>query len=87
VRLLPIVIRAKKNQSTSDLIRQFKKAVAATGIVQIVKDRRYFQKPSKIKSIKTAENSRLRKRAHSLAKTKNISALTISKIRARLGSS
>jgi len=83
---LPIVIRAKKNQSTSDLIRQFKKAVAATGLVQIVKDRRYFQKPSKIKSLKTAENSRLRKRAHSLRKTKNISALTISKIRARLGS-
>lgn len=87
MRLLPIVIRAKKNQSTSDLIRQFKKAVAATGVVQIVKDRRYFQKPSKIKSIKTAELSRLKKRAHSLRKTKNISALTIAKIRARLGSS
>lgn len=87
MRLLPIVIRAKKNQSTSDLIRQFKKAVAATGVVQIVKDRRYFQKPSKIKSLKTAEMSRLRKRAHSLRKTKNISALTIAKIRARLGSS
>ena len=83
---MPIVIRAKKNQSTSDLIRQFKKAVAATGVVQIVKDRRYFQKPSKVKSIKTAELSRLKKRAHSLRKTKNISALTISKIRARLGS-
>jgi len=53
--------------------------------VQIVKDRRYFQKPSKIKSIKTAEKSRLRKRAHSLAKTKNISPLVIAKIRARLG--
>jgi ribosomal protein S21 len=87
VRLLPIVIRAKKNQSTSDLIRQFKKAVVATGVVQIVKDRRYFQKPSKIKSLKTAELSRLKKRAHSLGKTKNISALTIAKIRARLGSS
>ena len=84
---MPIVIRAKKNQSTSDLIRQFKKAVAATGVVQIVKDRRYFQKPSKIKSLKTAELSRLKKRAHSLRKTKNISALTIAKIRARLGSS
>ena len=53
--------------------------------MQIVKDRRYFQKPSKIKSIKTAEKSRLRKRAHSLAKTKNISPLVIAKIRARLG--
>ncbi len=83
---MPIVIKAKKNQSTSDLIRQFKKAVAATGIVQIVKDRRYFQKPSKVKSIKTAERSRLKKRAHSLKKTKNISPIAIAKIRARLGS-
>lgn len=83
---MPIVIRAKKNQSTSDLIRQFKKAVAATGVVQIVKDRRYFQKPSKIKSLKTAEHSRLKKRAHSLKKTKNISPIAIAKIRARLGS-
>lgn len=83
--LLPIIIRAKKNQSSSDLIRQFKKAVAASGVVQIVKDRRYFQKPSRIKATKTAEMSRLKRRAHSLAKTKNISALTIAKIRARLG--
>ena len=83
---MPIVIRAKKNQSTGDLIRQFKKAVAATGIVQIVKDRRYFQKPSKIKSLKTAEHSRLQKRAHSLKKTKNNYPITISKIRSRIGS-
>ncbi len=55
-------------------------------MVQIVKDRRYFQKPSKIKSIKTAEHSRLQKRAHSLKKTKNISPIAIAKIRARLGS-
>jgi len=85
VSLLPIIIRAKKNQSSSDLIRQFKKAVAASGVVQIVKDRRYFQKPSRIKATRTAEMSRLKRRAHSLAKTKNISALTIAKIRARLG--
>lgn len=82
---MPIIIRAKKNQSSSDLIRQFKKAVAASGVVQIVKDRRYFQKPSRIKATRTAEMSRLKRRAHSLAKTKNISALTIAKIRARLG--
>lgn len=82
---LPIIIKAKKNQSSSDLIRQFKKAVAASGIVQIVKDRRYFQKPSRVKATKTAEMSRLKRRAHSLSKTKNISPLTIAKIRARLG--
>ncbi|MPN01592.1 30S ribosomal protein S21 [bioreactor metagenome] len=83
---MPIVIRAKKNQSTSDVIRQFKKAVSLAGVVQIAKDRRYFQKPSRIKSAKTAERSRLKRRAHSLKKMKNISASTIAKIQQRLGS-
>lgn len=83
---MPIIIRAKKNQSTSDVIRQFKKAVSAAGIVQITKDRRYFQKPSRLKSITTAEYSRLKRRAHSLKKTKNISSSTIAKIQQRLGS-
>lgn len=68
------------------MIRQFKKAVSMAGVVQIAKDRRYFQKPSRLKSIKTAEHSRLKRRAHSLKKMKNISPTTIAKIQQRLGS-
>jgi hypothetical protein len=49
-------------------------------VVQIVKDRRYFQKPSKIKSIKTAEHSRLQKRAHSLKKLKIFRQLLLRKL-------
>ena len=83
---LPIIIRAKKNQSTNDVIRQFKKAIANAGVVQIAKDRRYFAKPSRVKATGVAERSRLKRRARSLKKTKNISPIAIRKIQQRLGS-
>ena len=83
---MPIIIKAKKNQSTSDIIRQFKKVVAGAGVVQVAKDRRFFQKPSRIKASKVAERSRLKRRARSLKKMKNISPVAISKIQQRLGS-
>ncbi len=82
---LPIIIKAKKNQSTGDIIRQFKKASAGAGTVQIVKDRRYFAKPSRLKATATAERSRLKKRAHSLKKRKNVSPNALARIQQRLG--
>ena len=83
---MPIVVKLRKNQNTSDLIRQFKKLTSAADIVQIVRDRRYYQKPSKKKSMITSEKNRLKKRARSLKKMKNISSTVISKINQRLGS-
>jgi ribosomal protein S21 len=83
---LPIVIKAKKNQSTNDLIRNFKKKVAATDIVQMVKDRRYYQKPSKIKSVAMSSKRRLKKRMHSLKKMKNTPSFVIERITRRLNS-
>ncbi len=83
---MPIVIKAKKTESTNDLIRKFKKLTAAADIVQIVKDRRYFQKPSRVRATKVAEMSRLERRARSLKKTKNVSPQAIAKINQRLGS-
>jgi len=82
---MAIVIKAKKSDSTNDLIRRFKKAVAATGIVQIVKDRRYYKKPSKIKSEKTATNNRLKRRARTLKKRKNVSPAALVRINQKLG--
>lgn len=82
---MAIVIKAKKSDSTNDLIRKFKKAVAATGVVQIVKDRRYYKKPSKIRSEKTATNNRLKRRARSLKKMKNISPQALVRINQKLG--
>jgi len=82
---MAIVIKAKKSDSTNDLIRRFKKAVAATGIVQIVKDRRYFKKPSKVKSERTATNNRLKRRARTLKKRKNVSPAALVRINQKLG--
>ncbi|MFA6813971.1 MAG: 30S ribosomal protein S21 [Candidatus Pacebacteria bacterium] len=83
---LPVIIKAKKNQSTGDVIRQFKKASASAGTVQIAKDRRYFTKPSRIKADRTAERSRLKKRSRSLKNRKNVSPSAIARIQQRLGS-
>lgn len=81
---LPIIIKAQGNDSTGDLIKKFKKATIATDIVQKVKDRRYYQKPSRVRAIHKIEMNRLRKRMHSLKKMKNISPQVISRIEDRL---
>ena len=84
---MAVIVKAKKSDSTNDVIRKFKKAVAASGVVQKVKDRRYFQKPSKVRSGRTAELSRLRRRSRSLKKMKNISPQVLEKITQRLSTS
>lgn len=81
---MPIIVKAKKNESFNDLFKRFKKKVIVSDIVQKVKDRRYHQKPSRLKATKTAERSRLKKRLHSLKKTKNISPIAIGKIVERM---
>ena len=49
---MPIVINATQKDNTHDLIKQFKRATALADIVQIAKDKRYFQKPAKIRADK-----------------------------------
>ena len=83
---MPIIVKAKKNSSSGDLIRRFKKAAAISNIVQKAKDRRYFKKPSRLKADTTAQMHRLRRRMHSLKKTKNTPAEVIEKITQRLNS-
>ena len=82
---MPIVIKAKKGESTNDVIRKFKKAAVASGVVQKAKDSRYYQKPSKVRAAKTATRSRLKRRARSLKKMKNISPQVITRINQKLG--
>lgn len=83
---LPIIVKAKKNSSTSDLIKKFKKMVAASNVVQNAKDRRYFKKPSRVKADNTASHNRLRKRMHSLKRMKNTPEQVIERITQRLNS-
>jgi ribosomal protein S21 len=84
---MPVIVKARKGDSTNDVIRKFKKASAASGIVQKVRDDRYYKKPSKIRSEKTATRNRLKKRARSLKKMKNIPPQVITRINQKLGKS
>lgn len=81
---MPIIIKAQGNESTNDLIKKFKKATIATDIVQLVKDRRYYQKPSKLRAVTKIQMNRLRKRSRSLKKMKNISPQVIARMEERL---
>ena len=81
---MPIVIKAQGKDSTHDVIKKFKKAVVASGIVQIVKDGRYFVKPSKVRAEKKIAFNRLKRRARSLKKMKNVSELALQRINDRL---
>lgn len=81
---MPIVIKAQGNDSTSDVIKKFKKASSASNIVILAKDRAVYQKPSQKRAVKKIEMKRLRKRARSLKKMKNISPQTLQRINERL---
>ncbi|NCN06503.1 MAG: 30S ribosomal protein S21 [Candidatus Pacebacteria bacterium] len=81
---MPIIIRAKKSDSVFDIIKRFKKAVTQTDIVQTAKDRMYFVKPSKKRAVKKIEMKRLRRRARSLKRMKNVSPVVLQRIKERL---
>ena len=81
---MAIIIKAQANETTNDLIRKFKKVAIFTNIVQIAKDRRYFVKPSQIRAQKQIEKNRLRRKMHSLKRTKNIGSDVIDRLRERI---
>ncbi len=78
--LMPIIIKAKANDSTSDLIRKFKKVTASTDIVQKVRDRAFHVKPSQVKKLRKDEKRRAQKRLRSLKKQKNITAERLERV-------
>jgi ribosomal protein S21 len=69
---VPIIIKARGDDHTGDLIKKFKKIIAATNIIQVVKDRKYYQKPSEVRTLKMNELRRMRKRMKSLKRQKNV---------------
>ncbi len=81
---MPIVIRAKKNDSNSNLIRRFKKAVSACDIVNKARDRRYYKKPSAIKAERLSQKRHLRKRLKTLKRMKNISDRSIELLKQKI---
>jgi len=55
--------------------------VAATDIVQKIKDRRYFVKPSKTRAIKKEEIKKQKKRQRSQKRMKNLPVRKVSRIK------
>ena len=81
---MPIIIRAKKGDSTGNLIRKFKKTISAVDLVQITRDRRYFKKPSQIKAEINSEKRHLRKKLKTLKKMKNISPQSLERLKEKI---
>jgi predicted RNA-binding protein YlxR (DUF448 family) len=82
--IMPIIIKAQKGDSTRDLIRQFKKATAATDIVNKVKDRRFYVKRAQEMNVLKSQKRRLKNKIRSLKKMKNISPRVIEYLTERL---
>ena len=59
---MPIVVKARKNDSTSDVIKKFKKLVLVANVLEIAKNREFNFKPSAIKNIKMNEIKRQKRR-------------------------
>lgn len=81
---MAIIIKSTGSDSLGDLIRRFKKQTAIADIVQQARDRQFFRKDSRIRSVKKMQKARLGRRVRSLKKMKNISAATIQRLNDRL---
>lgn len=82
---MPIIVRAHAKDSTLDLIKRFKKAAGNTDIVQQAKDRKYHRSASSLRVAKRIEMSRLRRRARSLKRMKNVPVTVLARLNDRLG--
>lgn len=52
---MPVVVRAKKDDSNDDVIRRFKKQVVQDQLLTEVRKREYYKKPSRLKQEKRKE--------------------------------
>lgn len=69
---LPIILKSRNDDHMSDLIKKFKKIIASTNIIQVVKDRKYYMKPSEIRTVRMNEIRRTSKRKRAIKKMKNV---------------
>lgn len=59
---MPIVVKAKKNDNTNDVIKKFKKISAVANVLDVAKAREFYFKPSAIKNVKYNEQKRVKRR-------------------------
>lgn len=81
---MPIVVKANKNQSANDLIKQFKRATASFDVVQKAKDKRFFISDAQERASRKIDSRRLQRRIRKLKKMKNISDSLIARLRERI---
>lgn len=81
---MPVVITSSGKDSTHDLIKRFKKATAAAGIVQQAKDKRFHIKKAKIRAEKKIQTNRLKRRVRSLKRMKNVPSSVITRLTERI---
>lgn len=81
---MAIIINSTGSDSLSDLIRRFKKQTAIADVAQQARDRQFYRKESRVRSVKKMQKNRLGRRVRSLKKMKNISAATIQRLNDRL---
>ncbi|MDO8573815.1 MAG: 30S ribosomal protein S21 [Candidatus Daviesbacteria bacterium] len=55
---MPIVVKAGPNDNTDSVIRKFQKRVVAEGLVQEIRDRSVYRKPSELRQEYLAEKRR-----------------------------
>jgi ribosomal protein S21 len=77
---MAIVIKARPGDNTGDLVKRFKKAVASSDMLQKVKDRQFYQRPSQARKIAHNDMRRLTRRLRGLKKMKNIDPEIISRM-------
>jgi len=61
---MPTVVRKKPGQSDDKLIADFRKKVLADEVIQEIKDREYYKKPSLVRQEKIKERRRRPRRTY-----------------------
>lgn len=63
---MPIIVKAKKGEDNSGLIRKFKKFLQIDDVVTIVRDRRYHKPPSVLRKERNTELKKRLRRERSI---------------------
>ena len=58
-----IEVKPRTNESPEKMIRRFNKKVKKSGILEEIRDRRFHEKPSKLKRLKKQRAKRLARKA------------------------
>ena len=63
---VPTIIKAKKDEPASSVIRRFKKQVLQDGVLKDIKKKEYYLKPSQLKKERKKEWERQKRRTRRL---------------------